>query len=98
MKRKHFTALIVTCTSMHSRNRRAGILIGQGKTAKEAMQEVALCFAACNTEDMSKDDSGNTEVGLWYGYNTPDSKEDASWSLTVEEAEELLFALYRYYL
>ena len=32
--------LIVTCTSMHSRNRRAGILIGQGKTAKEAMQEV----------------------------------------------------------
>ena len=25
---------------MHSRNRRAGILIGQGKTAQEAMQEV----------------------------------------------------------
>ena len=32
--------LIVTCTSMHSRNRRAGILIGQGKSAKEAMDEV----------------------------------------------------------
>ena len=32
--------LIVTCTSMHSRNRRAGILIGQGKTPKEAMEEV----------------------------------------------------------
>ena len=32
--------LIVTCTSMHSRNRRAGILIGQGKTVEEAMQEV----------------------------------------------------------
>ena len=32
--------LIVTCTSMHSRNRRAGILIGQGKTAKQAMEEV----------------------------------------------------------
>ena len=32
--------LIVTCCSMHSRNRRAGILIGQGKTAQEAMQEV----------------------------------------------------------
>ena len=29
--------LIVTCTSMHSRNRRAGILIGQGKSAREAM-------------------------------------------------------------
>lgn len=32
--------LIVTCTSMHSRNRRAGILIGQGKSAQEAMKEV----------------------------------------------------------
>lgn len=32
--------LIVTCSSMHSRNRRAGILIGQGKTPKEAMDEV----------------------------------------------------------
>ncbi len=32
--------LIVTCTSMHSRNRRAGILIGQGKGPKEAMEEV----------------------------------------------------------
>ena len=32
--------LIVTCTSMHSRNRRAGILIGQGKGVREAMQEV----------------------------------------------------------
>ncbi len=32
--------LIVTCASMHSRNRRAGILIGQGRTMKEAMDEV----------------------------------------------------------
>ena len=32
--------LIVTCASMHSRNRRAGILIGQGKTPDEAMKEV----------------------------------------------------------
>lgn len=32
--------LIVTCTSMHSRNRRAGCLIGQGKTPAEAMEEV----------------------------------------------------------
>ena len=32
--------LIVTCTSMHSRNRRAGILIGQGESAREAMREV----------------------------------------------------------
>ena len=32
--------LIVTCTSMHSRNNRAGILIGEGKTVQEAMEEV----------------------------------------------------------
>ena len=32
--------LIVTCTSMHSRNRRAGILIGQGKAPETAMEEV----------------------------------------------------------
>ena len=32
--------LIVTCTSMHSRNRRAGILMGQGKDAQTAMKEV----------------------------------------------------------
>ncbi len=32
--------LIVTCTSMHSRNRRAGILIGQGKDVQTAMQQV----------------------------------------------------------
>ncbi len=34
--------LIVTCTSMHSRNRRAGILIGQGKTPEEAVKEVKM--------------------------------------------------------
>ena len=34
--------LIVTCTSMHSRNRRAGILIGQGKTKDEAIEEVGM--------------------------------------------------------
>ena len=34
--------LIVTCASMHSRNRRAGILIGQGKTKDEAMEEVQM--------------------------------------------------------
>ena len=32
--------LIVTCTSMHSRNRRADILIGQGRSAREAIEEV----------------------------------------------------------
>ena len=34
--------LIVTCASMHSRNRRAGILIGKGCTMEEAMREVKM--------------------------------------------------------
>ena len=34
--------LIVTCASMHSRNRRAGILIGQGYSMDEAMAEVKM--------------------------------------------------------
>ena len=44
--------LIVTCTSMHSRNRRAGMLIGEGLTPAEAVERIGtvegyLCtFAA----------------------------------------------------
>ncbi len=34
--------LIVTCASMHSRNRRAGILMGQGHSMDEAMAEVHM--------------------------------------------------------
>lgn len=34
--------LIVTCASMHSRNRRAGILIGKGYTMDAAMKEVNM--------------------------------------------------------
>ncbi len=34
--------LIVTCASVHSRNRKAGYLIGQGKSMKEAMDEVKM--------------------------------------------------------
>lgn len=34
--------LIVTCASMHSRNRKAGMLIGQGHTMEEAVEEVKM--------------------------------------------------------
>lgn len=34
--------LIVTCTSMHSRNRRAGLLIGKGMSVDEALKEVGM--------------------------------------------------------
>ena len=49
--------LIVTCTSMHSRNRRAGILIGQGLSAKEAMEQVGAVvegyYAAESVEQLA---------------------------------------------
>lgn len=41
--------LIVTCTSMHSRNRRAGILIGEGKTTDEAIKEVGMVVEGIKT-------------------------------------------------
>jgi len=41
--------LIVTCTSMHSRNRRAGILIGQGKTPEEARGDIKMVIEGINT-------------------------------------------------
>ncbi len=41
--------LIVTCTSMHSRNRRAGILIGKGKSLDETLKEVHMVVEGVNT-------------------------------------------------
>lgn len=50
--------LIVTCTSMHSRNRRAGILIGQGKNPQTAMKEVGAVvegyYAAKSAYELGK--------------------------------------------
>ena len=50
--------LIVTCTSVHSRNRRAGYLIGTGKTREEAVEEVGMvvegikaCYAFYNLKE-----------------------------------------------
>ncbi|RQD66922.1 MAG: NAD(P)H-dependent glycerol-3-phosphate dehydrogenase [Tindallia sp. MSAO_Bac2] len=41
--------LIVTCTSMHSRNRRAGILVGQGKSMEMALKEVGMVVEGVST-------------------------------------------------
>ena len=50
--------LIVTCTSMHSRNRRCGILIGQGKGVQEAIKEVGATvegyFAALSAHQLAE--------------------------------------------
>ncbi|MDR0839108.1 MAG: NAD(P)-dependent glycerol-3-phosphate dehydrogenase [Oscillospiraceae bacterium] len=50
--------LIVTCTSRHSRNRRAGVLIGKGYSVKDAMSEVGAVvegyYAARAARDLSE--------------------------------------------
>ena len=50
--------LIVTCCSMHSRNHRCGILIGEGKSPKEAMDQVGAVvegyYAAASAHDLAQ--------------------------------------------
>lgn len=41
--------LIVTCTSMHSRNRRAGILLGEGNSLDETLKKVHMVVEGVNT-------------------------------------------------
>lgn len=41
--------LIVTCTSMHSRNRRCGIMIGKGLKLEEAIKEVGMVVEGAET-------------------------------------------------
>ncbi|NQS75869.1 MAG: NAD(P)H-dependent glycerol-3-phosphate dehydrogenase [Peptococcaceae bacterium] len=41
--------LIVTCTSMHSRNRRAGIALGRGKSLDDALTEVKMVVEGVRT-------------------------------------------------
>ena len=40
--------LVVTCTSMHSRNNRCGMLIGQGMAAADAVREVGMVVEGLN--------------------------------------------------
>ena len=50
--------LIVTCTSMHSRNRRCGILIGQGTPVPQALEEIGAVvegyYAAANARTLAQ--------------------------------------------
>ncbi len=57
--------LIVTCTSMHSRNRRAGILLGKGKTLAETLDEVHMVVEGVNTAKAA------FELSKKYGVSMP---------------------------
>ncbi len=45
--------LIVTCLSQHSRNRKAGLLIGQGKTLEEAKKEVGMVIESIDNIEVA---------------------------------------------
>ena len=45
--------LIVTCSSKYSRNRKAGMLIGQGKTIEETRQEVGMVIESIDNIDVA---------------------------------------------
>ncbi len=67
--------LIVTCTSMHSRNRRAGIMLGEGKPLAETIEAVGMVVEGVNTAEAA------LALGKKYGVSMP----------IVEEANRILF-------
>ena len=56
--------LIVTCLSEHSRNRRAGKLIGQGKTIEETKQEVGMTIESIDNIEVAKTLSEKLNVSM----------------------------------
>lgn len=67
--------LIVTCTSMHSRNHRAGILLGKGYNLKQALDEVQMVVEGVNTARAAYD------LGKKYNVSMP----------IINEAYKILF-------
>ena len=67
--------LIVTCTSMHSRNRRAGILLGKGNALDDVLNEVGMVVEGVNTAGAAY------ELSKKYDVTMP----------IVEEANRILF-------
>ena len=57
--------LIVTCASVHSRNRKAGYLIGKGYTMQEAMDEVKMIVEGVHSA------RAGLELSEKYGIETP---------------------------
>ena len=56
--------LIVTCTSMHSRNRRAGILLGKGKNLYETLEEIHMVVEGVHTAKAAYELSRKYEVNM----------------------------------
>ncbi len=57
--------LVVTCSSKFSRNRKAGMLIGEGKTIEETRQEVGMTIESIDNIDVAY------KLGKMYGIDIP---------------------------
>lgn len=87
--------LIVTCLSEHSRNRRAGKLIGEGKTVEEAKKEVGMVIESIDNIDAAYELAKihNIEMPIVNGvydilYNNLDPKEAVTMLMTREKKFE----------
>jgi len=56
--------LVVTCTSKHSRNRRCGIMIGQGVAPKEAIERVGMIVEGIPTAEAARHLAGKRGVEM----------------------------------
>lgn len=61
--------LIVTCTSMHSRNRKAGMLLASGKSLEQTLKEVQMVVEGVNTAKAAY------ELSLKYNVDMPITRE-----------------------
>ena len=57
--------LVVTCSSKFSRNRKAGMLIGEGKTIQETREEVGMTIESIDNIDVAY------KLGKMYGIDMP---------------------------
>lgn len=87
--------LIVTCLSEHSRNRKAGLLIGQGKTLEETKKEVGMTIESIDNIEVAKSiaDKYNLELPILNAvydvlYNNLNPKEALDMLMTRNKKEE----------
>ena len=56
--------LLVTCLSEHSRNRRAGFLLGQGKPIEEIKQEIGMTIESIDNIEVAKESADKLNLDL----------------------------------
>ena len=81
--------LIVTCTSMHSRNRRCGIMIGEGMAPAEATEKVGMVVEGMYTTEAAYELAGKVGVEMPI---TEAIYEVINGRLNAADAVEMLFA------